>query len=182
MWRWCWAVVLVVSWWCVGNSSGASNVASDGATFFSHVCPLWSWTHGFVARHCSRLCSHWNNPRQLHGPTLPRANLRKWHGSSYGNSKRFGEQKAFKTHKAALRQRSSGVLLKLDSGCSKMFFDASETGRSSIVWWAYQVPKRNKCGIHPNYLHVPTEARTEKTRLVGMANKNKGTSILSSWA
>ena len=25
---------------CVRNSNGASNVASDGATFFSHVCPL----------------------------------------------------------------------------------------------------------------------------------------------
>ena len=78
--------------------------------------------HGSVAKHCSRLCSHWNNPLQLHRPTLPRANLRIWHGSSYGNSKRFGEQKAFKTHKTALRQRSFEVLLEYQiAGVAKCF-------------------------------------------------------------
>ena len=42
--------------------------------------------------------------------------------TSYGNSKRFGEQKAFKTHKTALRQRSFEVLLEYQiAGVAKCF-------------------------------------------------------------
>ena len=66
----------------MGHIDGASNVAVGDATSFSHLRHPESCVHGFVARRCSR---HWNKPWQLHRPTLPRANLRRWHGSSYGN-------------------------------------------------------------------------------------------------
>ena len=105
-------------WWCVGHS----NLVTAPPTLPLEMPPFFSFMSSLILGPwvCSKALlsfvqcypaavACWNKPRQLHRPTLPRANLPKWRGSSYGNDSE--NRKCLKRTRLLFVSGQSGCLL-----------------------------------------------------------------------